>query len=204
MTQEKQNSLRILQSKPAKKTLGKASIFLFGLILGLLCSAIFFWTFFNPNTITNANNENERIVETNTIHEPEKIAPVAVDTTHEHHTDVDDNNTYKQHLNDKDLKRLFQHNAKTEQVQALEKNPFDQIGGQATTEKPVMTTTPKSPIPLLAKPKPPTPVKPENSTKKTVTKPEVEASVKKPEEVKEVPVEPVKISITSRDIESNP
>ena len=61
MTQEKQTSIRILQSKPAKKTLGKSSVFLLGLIAGMVISAIFFFVFINMNPTESASTNTDSV-----------------------------------------------------------------------------------------------------------------------------------------------
>ena len=64
MTQEKQTSIRILQSKPAKKTLGKSSVFLLGLIAGMVISAIFFFVFININPTENTSTNTDSVART--------------------------------------------------------------------------------------------------------------------------------------------
>ena len=120
MTQEKQTSIRILQSKPAKKTLGKSSVFLLGLIAGMVISAIFFFVFININPTENTSTNTDSVA----TQEPELRDVHAEETATNHH---DENaGAYKQHINEKDFNQIFKHENKV----AAQKNPNLQHSNQ--------------------------------------------------------------------------
>ena len=145
MTQEKQTSIRILQSKPTKKTLGKTSVFLLGLLVGMISTAILMLTFFHSNITT----ETDLITtESTSEKEAENTARSSAEAMHTTHDD-DGSNAYKQHLNEKDLNNLFKHPNKTQEVKNVNKSPFEQIA-IPENKKTVIATSVKT-IPPLAK-----------------------------------------------------
>lgn len=211
MTQEKQTSIRILQSKPTKKTLGKTSVFLLGLLVGMISTAILMLTFFHSNITT----ETDLITtESTSEKDAESTARSSAEAMHTTHDD-DGSNAYKQHLNEKDLNNLFKHPNKTQEVKNVNKSPFEQIG-TPENKKTVIATSVKT-IPPLAKPmtketipkvgvKPNEDVQPKTEVKvKEETKPVIKEILKKKEQVKEAsPEASVKVTIDRRAAEIKP
>lgn len=153
MTQEKQTSIRILQSKPTKKTLGKSSIFLLGLLAGVILSAIFFFTFIHFNQAETSDVANEEAV----LQESQQHEDSPENQTHHDESAV----AYKQqHINEKDIKQLFKHeNKQPVAPKNPDASPFEQI------------------LKPEGKPAPATPHKPQVQNEKTAvnpTKPKIE------------------------------
>lgn len=201
MTQEKQTSIRILQSKPQKKALGKSSIFLVGLLVGIITTSVFFLIFINLNKTTDA--ENIETVQQN--HVTDEVENHTSTQNQEHHQN-DDGIAYKQHINEKDLTTAFQHPKKVEQPKPQSSSPFGNIFSHETKPAPQV----KAPLSTVLKP----------DAKATITKPvasKADTKVNKPEskpnnvetakkeDTKEItPDATVQISIKPRETESTP
>ena len=65
MTQEKQNSIRILQNKPVKKNLSASSIFLLGFFIGLIDYANIFLICYNSNLTVEMESNTSEILQQN-------------------------------------------------------------------------------------------------------------------------------------------
>lgn len=190
MTQEKQTSIRILPSKPTKKTVGKSTIFLLGLLTGIIFSSIFFLAFININS---SKNEDVTSDETQVTEE-----------IHQHNVPNDDNAVpnhdenavaYKQHINDKDFNKIFKHENKPVEPTKLTGSPFEQIIKPET--KPAVSAPLKPPT-QIAKPTAGQ-VKPKiEATPNTIVKPN------KPVEEDISPEGSVKMSIDRKVIEDKP
>ncbi len=117
MTQEKQTSIRILQSKPQKKSLGKTALFLLGLLTGITITSIFF-LIINLIGNTKPSLEDAQIEEKQLHERPNK------DNMIQH-----DENTvaYNQHINEKDFNKIFKHENKPTPVKSQNISPFEQI-----------------------------------------------------------------------------
>jgi len=197
MTQEKQTSIRILQSKPAKKTLGKSSVFLLGLIAGMVISAIFFFVFINMNPTESASTNTDSVA----TQEPELRDVHAEEAATNHH---DENaGAYKQHINEKDFNQIFKHENKV----AAQKNPnpnaspFEQmLKPEAKPVPPPAVTRPQAAITAKPVPKAKVEAKPEAAVKPT----EKEATPKKEEAQEASPEGTVKVTIDRKVIENKP
>lgn len=192
MTQEKQTSIRILQSKPVKKTWGKSSIFLLGLLTGIILSAIFFFIFINfnqPETLTDS-------VETTSAVQEQDVQAHTEEATNNQHDESA--GAYKQHINEKDFNQIFKHeNKPVPQPVPKSGSPFEQM------LKPEV-----KPAPALASKPPVVPAKPVAAA---TAKPKVEAKAAekeapaKKEEVQEIsPEATVKMTIERKEIENKP
>ncbi|MDN5417210.1 MAG: hypothetical protein L0G09_07195 [Acinetobacter sp.] len=198
MTQEKQTSIRILQSKPAKKTLGKSFVFLLGLIAGMVISAIFFFVFINMNPTESASTNTDSVA----TQEPELRDVHAEEAATNHH----DENTgaYKQHINEKDFNQIFKHENKV----AAQKNPnpnaspFEQMlkPEAKPAVPPPAATRPQAAITAKPIPKAKVEAKPEAAAKPT----EKEAAPKKEEAQEASPEGTVKMTIDRKVIENKP
>lgn len=198
MTQEKQTSIRILQSKPAKKTLGKSSVFLLGLIAGMVISAIFFFVFININPTENNSTNTDSVA----TQEPELRDVHAEETATNHH---DENAVaYKQHINEKDFNQIFKHENKV----AAQKNPnpnaspFEQMlkPEAKPAVSPPAATRPQAAITAKPVPKAKVEAKAETAAKST----EKEAAPKKEEAQEASPEGTVKVTIDRKVIENKP
>lgn len=194
MTQEKQTSIRILQSKPAKKTLGKSSVFLLGLIAGMVISAIFFFVFINGNPTENTSTNTDSVA----TQEPELRDVDAEEAATNHH---DENvGAYKQHINEKDFNQIFKHENKV----AAQKNPNPNASPFEQMLKPAVPppAATRSQATITAKPVPKAKVeaKPEAAAKPT----EKEAAPKKEEAQEASPEGTVKMTIDRKVIENKP
>ena len=198
MTQEKQTSIRILQSKPAKKTLGKSFVFLLGLIAGMVISAIFFFVFINMNPTESASTNTDSVA----TQEPELRDVHAEEAATNHH---DENaGAYKQHINEKDFNQIFKHENKV----AAQKNPnpnaspFEQmLKPEAKPAVPPPTATrPQAAITAKPVPKAKVEAKAETAAKST----EKEAAPKKEEAQEASPEGTVKVTIDRKVIENKP
>lgn len=193
MTQEKQNSIRILQNKPAKKSLSKSIVFLLGVLIGFIVSSILFLIFFNTNKIPQIEENSSEILHQN---ESEKVNNFPSEPNHEDNDSI----TYRQHVNEKDLKNLFKHENKNLDTNSLNKtSPFEQING--SDKKPLKPTQPPVSKPIVKEQQPRDP--------KIKTIPAAKAEEKQiPTTNKEVedvsPVGSVKVSIDRRQIENKP
>lgn len=192
MTQEKQTSIRILQSKPVKKTLGKSSVFLLGLLTGIIISAIFFFVFINLNQAEPSSDSTEAVTSAQeTDVQPHSEETVA--TQHDESAGV-----YKQHMNEKDFNQIFKHeNKPAPQPSAKGSSPFEQM------LKPEV-----KPAPALASKPPVVPAKPvAAATAKPKVEPKVaekEAPAKKEEAQEISPEATVKMTIERKEIENKP
>ena len=198
MTQEKQTSIRILQSKPAKKTLGKSSVFLLGLIAGMVISAIFFFVFININPTENTSTNTDSVA----TQEPELRDVHAEETATNHH---DENaGAYKQHINEKDFNQIFKHENKV----AAQKNPNPNASPFEQMLKP--EAKPAVPPPAATRPQAAITAKPVPKVKveakaETAAKPtEKEAAPKKEEAQEASPEGTVKVTIDRKVIENKP
>ena len=198
MTQEKQTSIRILQSKPAKKTLGKSSVFLLGLIAGMVISAIFFFVFINMNPTESASTNTDSVA----TQEPELRDVHAEEAATNHH---DENaGAYKQHINEKDFNQIFKHENKV----AAQKNPnpnaspFEQMlkPEAKPAVPPPAATRPQAAITAKPVPKAKVEAKAETAAKST----EKEAAPKKEEAQEASPEGTVKMTIDRKVIENKP
>ena len=198
MTQEKQTSIRILQSKPAKKTLGKSSVFLLGLIAGMVISAIFFFVFINMNPTESASTNTDSVA----TQEPELRDVHAEEAATNHH---DENaGAYKQHINEKDFIQIVKHENKV----AAQKNPnpnaspFEQMlkPEAKPAVPPPAATRPQAAITAKPVPKAKVEAKPEAAAKPT----EKEAAPKKEEAQEASPEGTVKMTIDRKVIENKP
>ncbi|ENU57587.1 putative exported protein [Acinetobacter guillouiae MSP4-18] len=198
MTQEKQTSIRILQSKPAKKTLGKSFVFLLGLIAGMVISAIFFFVFINMNPTESASTNTDSVA----TQEPELRDVHAEEAATNHH---DENaGAYKQHINEKDFNQIFKHENKV----AAQKNPnpnaspFEQMlkPEAKPAVPPPAATRPQAAITAKPVPKAKVEAKPEVAAKPT----EKEAAPKKEEAQEASPEGTVKMTIDRKVIENKP
>lgn len=197
MTQEKQTSIRILQSKPAKKTLGKSSVFLLGLIAGMVISAIFFFVFINIKPTENTSTNTDSVA----TQEPELRDVHAEETTTNHH---DENvGAYKQHINEKDFNQIFKHENKV----ATQKNPIPNASPFEQMLKPEAKPVPQSAATrpqaaITAKPIPKAKVE---AKAEASAKPTEKEAVPKKEEVQEAsPEGTVKVTIDRKVIENKP
>ncbi|WP_434278655.1 hypothetical protein [Acinetobacter sp. CE-15] len=192
MTQEKQTSIRILQSKPAKKTLGKSSVFLLGLIAGMVISAIFFFVFININPTENTSTNTDSVA----TQEPELRDVHAEETATNHH---DENaGAYKQHINEKDFNQIFKHENKV----AAQKNPNPNASPFEQMLKPEAKPAVPPPAAITAKPVPKAKVE---AKAETAAKPtEKEAAPKKEEAQEASPEGTVKMTIDRKVIENKP
>ena len=198
MTQEKKTSISILQSKPAKKTLGKSSVFLLGLIAGMVISAIFFFVFININPTENNSTNTDSVA----TQEPELRDVHAEETATNHH---DENaGAYKQHINEKDFNQIFKHENKV----AAQKNPnpnaspFEQMlkPEAKPAVSPPAATRPQAAITAKPVPKAKVEAKAETAAKST----EKEAAPKKEEAQEASPEGTVKVTIDRKVIENKP
>lgn len=190
MTQEKQTSIRILQSKPTKKTLGQSTIFLLGLLTGVIIASIFFLAFMQINSTKNLNttaitDPSSKIQQSNESRDEENSA------SHHDESSV----AYKQHMDDKDFNKMFKHENKSTEQKNPSGSPFEQI------------------IKPEVKQLPPTIHKPQSTTIKPTTnqvKPKPEANIKvaakeiKPEPKEISPEGSVKMSIEKKVVEDKP
>lgn len=201
MTQEKQNSIRILQNKPVKKNLSASSIFLLGFFIGLIVSAIFFLIFFNSNHTVEMESNTAEILQQNEL---EKNNHVSSESNHEHSENEDENtDSYKQHVNEKDLKNIFRHENKVQAPKNPSKSPFEQMN--ESEKKNSLKITSSSTQPPLAKP-----ITKETALESKIKKPitqkieekEISAADKKLEDVS--PEGSVKVLIDRRAIENKP
>ena len=201
MTQEKQNSIRILQNKPVKKTLSASSIFLLGFFIGLIVSAIFFLIFFNSNHTVEMESNTSEILQQNEL---EKNNHVSSESNHEHSENEDENaDSYKQHVNEKDLKNIFRHENKVQAPKIPSKSPFEQMN--ESEKKNSLKIASSSTQPPLAKP-----ITKETALESKIKKPitqkieekEISAADKKLEDVS--PEGSVKVLIDRRAIENKP
>ena len=188
MTQEKQTSIRILQSKPTKKTLGKSSIFLLGLLTGVIITSIFFLAFISLNPTKNSTTSQDE-----TLTEEKQAEPTPDNASATHH---DENAAvYKQHINEKDFNKIFKHENKPTEQKNPSGSPFEQIlkpESKPTTpvlQKPAIITT--KPVVNAVKPKVEPPTKPVVKVTKTAE-----------EEIS--PEGSVKVSIDRKVVENNP
>ena len=199
MTQEKQNSIRILQNKPVKKNLSASSIFLLGFFIGLIVSAIFFLIFFNSNHTVEMESNTSEILQQNEL---EKNNHVSSESSHEHNED-EVSDSYKQHVNEKDLKNIFRHENKAQAPKNPSKSPFEQMN--ESEKKNSLKITSSSTQPPLAKP-----ITKETTLESKIKKPitqkveekEISAADKKLEDVS--PEGSVKVLIDRRAIENKP
>lgn len=202
MTQEKQNSIRILQNKPVKKNLSASSIFLLGFFIGLIVSSIFFLIFFNSNHTVEMESNTSEILQQNEL---EKNNHVSSESNHEHSENEDENaDSYKQHVNEKDLKNIFRHENKVQVPKIPSKSPFEQMN-ESEKKHSLTTVTSASTQPLLAKPITKE-IALESKIKKPITQKveekEISTADKKLEDVS--PAGSVKVSIDRRAIENKP
>lgn len=190
MTQEKQNSIRILQNKSAKKPLSKSIVFLLGLFIGFIVSSIFFLIFFNTNQTIKVEENSSEILHQN---ESEKVNSFPSEPSHED----DDSITYRQHVNEKDLKNLFKHENKNQANHSLNTtSPFEQMD---VSEKKNTKTQPPV-IKSIAKEK-----AIEAKIKTVPTKAEEKQTTTTSKEIEDVsPIGSVKVSIDRRPIENKP
>lgn len=199
MTQEKQNSIRILQNKPVKKTLSASSIFLLGFFIGLIVSAIFFLIFFNSNHTVEMESNTSEILQQNEL---EKNNHVSSESSHEHNEE-EISDSYKQHVNEKDLKNIFRHENKAQAPKNPSKSPFEQMN--ESEKKNSLKITSSSTQPPLAKPITKE-IALESKIKKPITQKieekEISAPDKKLEDVS--PEGSVKVLIDRRAIENKP
>jgi len=195
MTQEKQTSIRILQSKPVKKTLGKSSFFLIGLFVGIISTALFFFVFFNFD-------RTQEDMASGSINAEDNVHATSSETPQNH--EDDDAHSYKQqHLNEKDFNNIFKHDRKSVENQNTNKSPFEQI--LSPEDKKTQPVPHKAPLPPLAKPIEKAGVKKAEEKPKLESKPEVKETPIKKDEVKEIsPEGSVKVSINSRETENKP
>jgi len=198
MTQEKQTSIRILQSKPAKKTLGKSSVFLLGLIAGMVISAIFFFVFINVNPTENTSTNTDSVA----TQEPELRDVHAEETATNHH---DENaGAYKQHINQKHLNQNFKQENKVDAQKNPNPNasPFEQMlkPEAKPAVPPPAATRPQAAITAKPVPKAKVEAKPEAAAKPT----EKEAAPKKEEAQEASPEGTVKMTIDRKVIENKP
>jgi len=199
MTQEKQNSIRILQNKPVKKNLSASSIFLLGFFIGLIVSAIFFLIFFNSNHTVEMESNTSEILQQNEL---ETNNHVSSESSHEHNED-EISDSYKQHVNEKDLKNIFRHENKVQAPKNPSKSPFEQMN--ESEKKNSLKITSSSTQPPLAKP-----ITKETALESKIKKPitqkieekEISAADKKLEDVS--PEGSVKVLIDHRAIENKP
>lgn len=199
MTQEKQNSIRILQNKPVKKTLSASSIFLLGFFIGLIVSAIFFLIFFNSNHTVEMESNTSEILQQNEL---EKNNHVSSESSHEHNEE-EISDSYKQHVNEKDLKNIFRHENKAQAPKKPSKSPFEQMN--ESEKKNSLKIASSSTQPPLAKP-----ITKETALESKIKKPitqkieekEISAADKKLEDVS--PEGSVKVLIDRRAIENKP
>lgn len=199
MTQEKQNSIRILQNKPVKKTLSASSIFLLGFFIGLIVSAIFFLIFFNSNHTVEMENNTSEILQQNEL---EKNNHVSSESSHEHNEE-EISDSYKQHVNEKDLKNIFRHENKVQAPKNPSKSPFEQMN--EPEKKNSLKIASSSTQPPLAKPITKE-IALESKIKKPITQKveekEISAADKKLEDVS--PEGSVKVLIDRRVLENKP
>ncbi len=187
MTQEKQTSIRILQSKPTKKSLGKPTIFLLGLLTGIIFSSIFFLAFTNINSSKNIDVTSDETQITEEVHQ--RHVPNDDNTVSDH----DENAVaYKQHINEKDFNKIFKHENKPNEPKNPSGSPFEQI--LKPDNKPVVSTPLKAPVPIA---------KPAVSQAKPKVAPTTKAEVK-PVEEEISPEGSVKISIDRKVVEDKP
>lgn len=199
MTQEKQNSIRILQNKPTKKNLTKSSVFLLGFFVGLIFSAILFLIFFNSDRVIEIENNTSEVVHQNEL---EKVDHSSSESNYKQNED-NDSYAYKQHVNEKDLKNLFKHENKTQEPKTLNKSPFEQITG--SENKTLQTASHTQTKPPLTKPITKEANLELKTKKKTVLnteKKEINITGKVAEEVS--PAGSVQVSIDRRELESKP
>jgi hypothetical protein len=191
MTQEKQTSIRILQSKPVKKTLGKSSVFLLGLLTGIIISSFFFLVFINLN-------------QAETVSDTAEAAASAQEADVQTHTEETATNqhdesagVYKQHINDKDFNQIFKHeNKPAPQPSSKGNSPFEQ-----------MLKPEAKPAPAIAAKPPVIPAKPVVSAVKPKVEPkasEKEVPAKKEEAQEISPEATVKMTIERKEIENKP
>ncbi|WP_353167544.1 hypothetical protein [Acinetobacter sp.] len=191
MTQEKQTSIRILQSKPVKKTLGKSSVFLLGLLTGIIVSAIFFFIFINLN-------QSETVTDTTEAAATAQEADIPTHTEEAATNPHDESaGVYKQHINDKDFNQIFKHeNKPAPQPSTKGSSPFEQM--LKPEAKPASAIASKPPA-VPAKPVVPA-VKPKVEPKAA----EKEHPAKKEEAPEISPEATVKMTIERKETENKP
>ena len=196
MTQEKQNSIRILQNKSTKKNFSKSIVFILGLFIGFIISSILFLILFNTNQFIKMEKNTSETLQQN---EFEKLNALPSESNHGHNEEEEDSSAYKQHVNEKDLKDVFKHgNNKIETKNLNKTSPFEQFNG---SEKKNLTVI----QPPLAKP----------ITKEKATEPKIKKILALKTEEKQInttskeieevsPIGSVKVSIDRRYIENRP
>lgn len=196
MTQEKQNSIRILQNKPIQKSLNKSSIFLLGFFVGIIFSVVFLLIFFSSNHGFGLENPTSAILHQNELETNNELSS-------EPNDEDEDSNSYKQHINEKDLKDIFKHENKMQMPKNQNKSPFEQISESENKNAPMVTSSLTQPS--LAKP-----ITKETALESKIKKPilqkveekEISTDDKKLEDVS--PAGSVKVSIDRRAIENKP
>ena len=130
MAQEKQNSIRILQSKPKKQPLAKGIYALLGFIGGAVCSTLVFFTVLNPKQSSDEPmSENLTGVTASNQNETQNPEADPVDKAH-----VENNQQYKQ-IKDREFSGLFKHSEQKNATAQNQDSPFDHAFGQP--QKPV-------------------------------------------------------------------
>ncbi|SPL71973.1 hypothetical protein [Acinetobacter stercoris] len=150
MTQEKQNSVRILQPKTKKSQTHIFKYALLGFIGGVIstCLVIFTYGFFNNSSIEYIENTESESVTTSEETKPQ-------DPDHPNH----DEDNYGPQVSEKELSGLFKHQKTEQKPQAVSQqssSPFANFFGQekkavAHQEKPTAKTAPTTPV-VLKKP----------------------------------------------------
>lgn len=147
MAQEKQNSVRILQTKP-KKTAKKSFVYiLLGCItvIILICALIFGYILYKPTSVEHSDNTENKTELLTELSQNSSIDNDAAD--------------YKNQVNDQELSGLFQHQkanaiATNEPQKAESSSPFDTFFGHEKKAAPVTHTNSLNKPAPLQKPAP--------------------------------------------------